>query len=98
MMEELMEWTMHMMEKFSSALENAPIASPSKRKSKSKAKSKNSVASNTRAHQQEPLAELPFNTSQSTCRSPVTVLYMLLDVISFFGPVSVLLWKLFWFE
>ncbi|CAM6022437.1 unnamed protein product [Sphagnum balticum] len=80
-MEELMEWTMHMMEKFSSALENAPIASPSKRKSKSKAKSKNSVASNTRAHQQEPLAELPFNTSQSTMYKALRTFKIITSVI-----------------
>ncbi len=61
MMEELMEGTMHMMEKFSSNLENAPIASPSKKKSKSKAKAKNSVTNTNRAHQKEPLSE-PYLT------------------------------------
>ncbi|CAK9229150.1 unnamed protein product [Sphagnum troendelagicum] len=81
MMEELMEWTMHMMEKFSSALENAPIASPSKRKNKSRAKTKNSVASNTRAHQQEPLAELPSNTSQSMMYNALRTFKIITSVI-----------------
>ncbi len=39
-MKELMEWTMHMMEKFSSNLENAPIASPSKKKKQKQAQGK----------------------------------------------------------
>jgi len=84
-MKELMKWTMHMMEKFSSNLENAPIASPSKKKNKSKPKAKNSVPNTIRVHQQEPFLEPPSNTNQSICLSLIILLYMLLNVISFFG-------------
>lgn len=79
---------MHMMKKFSSNLENAPIASPSKKNSKSKANAKNSVANTIKAHQKEPLSEPPSNTNQSICLSPIILLYILLNVISFFGPIS----------
>ncbi len=80
--------------KFSSNLENAPIASPSKKKKKSKAKGKNSVANTTRAHRQEPLLEPPSNTIQSIHLFLIILLYMLLNVISFFRLICVVFYSI----